>query len=423
MLSCAGTRTRPARAAVALLLAGALASLAGCGDSAPTSTLGLDASTPSTRASCASAVLETLSRVAQRIYHQGVRSERTKVALRLIGRSAALREAVRTGDPVAARAAAQALLATHHMTNVRVVRDGRVLAEVGAPQALAPLYGTIAAPGGARASVTTSVWAVSGVVAETHGMTEASVLLREGDRDIAGEPRLGTRPLAPSGTFTLNGMRYRYTSFPIKRFSGAPAREYLIRSQSSTADVCGPTEQDTVVRVLSRIARRVYEAEGGHRTLAQVRRVQRDGALLRAVAARDPAATRKAIEDLLTQHIVRLRVNDAGGKLLSDVGGPDVLAPVRAPLDLDGRTIGDFVLSIQDDEGYLRLTRRLVGLKVIMRTRAGIVKNDLGPDPGRVPTSGSFSYRGERFRVYTFAATAFPSGPLTIQVLVPIPYS
>ena len=423
MLSCAGTRTSPALAAVAVLLAGTLASLAGCGESSPTSTLGRDASTPSTPANCASTVLETLSRVAQRIYHQGVRSERTKVALRLIGRSAALREAVRTGDPVAARAAAETLLATHHMNNVRVVRDGRVLADVGASQALAPLRGVIAAPGGARAAVTTSVWDASGVIAETHGMTEASVLLREGDRDIAGEPRLGARALAPSGTFTRNGVRYRYTSFPIERFSGAPAREYLIRSLGSTADVCGPTEQDTVVRVLSRIALRVYEAEGGHRTLAQVRRVQRDGALLSAVAARDAAAARKAIEDLLTQHIVRLRVSDSEGRLLSDVGGPDVLAPVRAPLSLGGRAIGDFVLSIQDDEGYLRLTRRLVGLKVIMRTRAGIVRNDLGPDPGRVPSSGSFSYRGEHFRVYTFTATAFPSGPLTIQALVPIPYS
>jgi len=167
----------------------------------------------------------------------------------------------------------------------------------------------------------------------------------------------------------------------------------------------------------------VYEAEGGPRTLPQVRRVQRDGALLRAVAARDPAATRAAIEDLLTQHIVRLRVSDAAGELLSDVGGPDVLAPVRAPLQLGGRKIGSFVLSIQDDEGYLRLTRRLVGLKVLMRTRAGIVRNDLGPDPGAVPASGSYSYRGEGFRVVTFTAGAFPSGPLTINVLIPIPYS
>jgi hypothetical protein len=410
-----------ARAAIPFVLAGALA---GCGDAhkGPVSTLGLDASTPSTPASCASTVLATLERVARRIYHQGVRSERTKVALRLIGRSAPLREAVRTGDPAAAQAAAQALLASHHLTNLRVVRHGHVLADVGAPQAVTPLRGTIVTSDGTQASFQTSVWEVQGLIAETHGMTEASVLLRDGARQIAGSPPLPARVLAPGGTLALRGVRYRYTSFPVERFPSGSAREYVIRSLDSTAALCGRTEQDTVVGVLSRIARRVYEAEGGPRTLPQVRRVQRDGALLRAVAARDAAATRRAIEDLLTQHIVRMRVSDAGGALLSDVGGPDVLAPVQAPLLLGGRRIGSFVLSIQDDEGYLRLTRRLVGLKVLMRTRAGIVKNDLGPDPGTVPQSGSYSYRGERFRVFTFTATAFPSGPLTINVLVPIPY-
>ena len=100
-----------------------------------------------------------------------------------------------------------------------------------------------------------------------------------------------------------------------------------------------------------------------------------------------------------------------------------MLGPVGAGLRLHGRPIGSFVLSIQDDEGYLRLTRRLVGLKVLMRTRAGIVRNDLGPDPGAVPASGSYSYRSEGFRVVTFTAGAFPSGPLTINVLIPIPYS
>src|SRR5437773_8977811 len=115
-----GIRAAAARAAMSIAL---VATLAGCGDGAkPTSTLGLDATTPSTPASCARTVLATLTRVAQRIYHQGVASERTKVALRLIGRSAPLREAVRRGDPAAASAAAQALLATHHLTNLRVVR-------------------------------------------------------------------------------------------------------------------------------------------------------------------------------------------------------------------------------------------------------------------------------------------------------------
>jgi hypothetical protein len=194
--------------------------------------------------------------------------------------------------------------------------------------------------------------------------------------------------------------------------------------------LCGATQEDTVVNTLSRIAHLIYTAEGGPRTVAQVRRVQQDQLLLRAVAARDAPAAKAAIEALLTEHIVRLRVF-AGAGLLSDVGGPFVLAPVGAPLKLDGRTIGRLVLSIQDDEGYLRLTKRLAGLRVLMYMaparagggRAQLVKNSLGPSPGSVPASGSYQYRGQRFRVFTVNARAFPSGPLTIRVLVPLPYS
>ncbi len=43
------------------------------------------------------------------------------------------------------------------------------------------------------------------------------------------------------------------------------------------------------------------------------------------------------------------------------------------------------MLSIQDDEGYLRLTRRLAGLDVLMYMGANhtrLVKNSLGPEPG-----------------------------------------
>jgi hypothetical protein len=93
---------------------------------------------------------------------------------------------------------------------------------------------------------------------------------------------------------------------------------------------------------------------------------------------------------------------------------------------LEGRTIGSFVLSIQDDEGYLRLTKRLGGLRVLMYMNAAhpqLVKNSLGPSPGTVPASGSYEYRGRSFRVVTVNARAFPSGPLTIRVLIPVPYS
>jgi hypothetical protein len=88
-----------------------------------------------------------------------------------------------------------------------------------------------------------------------------------------------------------------------------------------------------------------------------------------------------------------------------------------------GHAVGGFVLSIQDDEGYLRLMRRLVGLRVLMRSPRGLVKNSLGPDPGAVPATGSYTYRGARYRVFTVTARAFPAGALVIRVLVGIPYS
>ena len=207
-------------------------------------------------------------------------------------------------------------------------------------------------------------------------------------------------------------------------------RIYLVKPLSAIERLCGASPQDTLVNTLSRVAHLIYEGESGPRTLVQVRRVQRDKPLLQAVARRDPVATREAVAALLHHHIVRLRVS-GGGSLLSDLGGPFVLAPVRARLRLAGHPIGSFLLSIQDDEGYLRLAGRLAGLDVLMyvngaggpASKPRLVKNSLGPAPGAVPGSGSYSYRGRSFRVFTLHARAFPAGPLTIRVLVPIPYS
>ena len=106
-----------------------------------------------------------------------------------------------------------------------------------------------------------------------------------------------------------------------------------------------------------------------------------------------------AIDTLLNQHIVRLRVS-AGGQLLSDVGGPYVLAPGHARrCACGGHTIGSFVLSIQDDEGYLRLTRRLAGLDVLMymnlgRTRSSSRTASARTAPATCPPAAPTSYRG-----------------------------
>jgi hypothetical protein len=413
--------------------------LAGCGTTSKVSpnaaiVADVDPRSPSATSSCSAMVLDTRASVLERVYREGVHSERVGSAEYLIEHSQALRAAVESGDRTAARQAARALLATGHLTDLRVVRGGQPFIEVGGP-AMAPVHGTLTGASGVPlASYTTSVWSDSGFLIEAGGVTQAVVVLRtSGGSSVGGSPSLGAGRLPSEGTLSLAGVAYAYTSFPAQAYPSGSLRVFLLIPTSAIAPLCGRTAQDTTVNTLRQVAKLIYAGETGRSALKQVRRVQRDQALLEAVARREPAATERAIHALLNHHIVRLRVS-AGGQLLSDVGGPYVLAPVSAQLRLGGRTIGSFVLSVQDDEGYLRLTRRLAGLDVLMYMNLGstgsgppqLVKDSLGPMPGpalaSVPVSGAFQYEGRSFRVFTVRAKAFPSGPLTIRVLVPIPY-
>jgi hypothetical protein len=424
-------RSRLARASSALLaLAGLLVVLSGCGATlrhAAVDDASADVDSASS-GSCAATALEALGHVAARVYGEGVSSERTLSATKMIESSTALRSAVEAEDASAVRAAARALIATRHLTNLRVVRGGQVLAEVGGP-ALAPISGTITdATGRPLASYVTSVWADGGLIAETNGIAEASTVLRsdppsgEG-QTLGGAFELPEGKLPTSGTFTHDDRAYEFTSFPVSSYpNGDPLRVFVLRTTESLQPLCGASADDTTFNTLTRIARLIYDGEAGARTLPQVRRVQRNRALLHAVAQRDPQATRVAVEALLHEHIVRLRIS-AGGHVLVDDGGPYVLAPVRAPLRLHGKTIGSMLLSIQDDEGYKRLANRLAGLDVLMYMKGQLVKSTIGYSPGPVPTSGPFSYRGKTYRAYTFDAVAFPSGPLRITTLIPLPHA
>ncbi|HYM46723.1 MAG TPA: hypothetical protein VES65_11270 [Solirubrobacteraceae bacterium] len=414
-------------AACAAIACAAIAVLAGCGSSARSKSSARAGANPlagqATPGGCAATVLATLGKVAMRVYHEGVAGERTGSALYSIAHSIPLREAVEHDDPAAAQAAARALVATGHMTNLKVMRGAQTLADAGGPNALAPLRGSVLdASGSPVASFLASVWADEGFVAETDGIAEGMTALRQNGRSIAGSFALPSGELPAQGALTVKGVRYRYTSFPAAVFPAGRLQVYVLKPASSIHKLCGPTARDTVVNTASRVASLIYAGEAGRRTLPQIRRVQRNRALLRAVARRDPEATRKAIEALLNQHIVRLRVS-AGARLLSDVGGPYVLAPVRAPLRLNGRSIGSFVLSIQDDLGYQLLAQRLAGLKVVMHRGSQLVMSSLHPVPAHVPASGPFRYGGHDYNVFTLHAQAFPSGPLQITVLIPIPYS
>ncbi len=424
------------RALAVLAVLAVAAVLAGCGAThanAPAAGVAdVQPRSSSEPKSCSAAVLNTRASVLERVYREGVQSERVGSAEAFVEHSQALRTAVEQGDQAAARAAARALVATGHLTDVSITRGGQPFVAVGSP-AVAPIHGTLTgAHGTPIASYLTSVWSDYGFLAESRGISQGVVALRTAaGTSVGGSPSLGAGMLSSEGALTLRGVAYSYTSFPAQAYPSGALRVYLLIPTRATGGLCGGTVQDATVNTLRRIAERIYTAEiRGRATHVQVRRVQSNQALLEAVARREPAAAERAIHALLNHHIVRLRVS-TGEQLLSDVGGPYVLGPVSAPLRLGGRTIGRLVLSIQDDEGYLRLTRRLAGLAVLMYMNLGsglpqLVKDSLGPMPGpalaSMPASGAYRYRGRNFRVFTIHATAFPSGPLTIRVLVPIPY-
>lgn len=415
-----------------LALLAALPLLTGCGSSAREAARvkrERAENAPQKRAACPDTVLHTLGQIAKHVYGEGRSSERTRVAQKLIGGSRTLREAIERNDPAAVSAAARAMVATGRITNLRVLRGasggeapGEVLGDAGAG-AVAPLRGTIAGAGGATiARYVTSVWSDEGIVDETNGIAQSSTVVRAGAQTLAGSFPLPPGPLPVKGALRVGNKRYRYTSFAAERYPAGKVRIYLVHGARSFAPLCGATARATQVNTLQSVARLIYAGEIGPRAQIQVSRVQSDPGLLRAVTARNAEATRLAIDRLLTEHIVRLRVL-VEGRVLRDVGGPYVLGPVAGTLRTGAGVIGTFLLSIQDDEGYLRLTRRLGGMYVLMYMGPTLVKNSLGPNPGSPPESGPYTYRGRRFEVFTLNESAFPSGPLHIRVLVPIPYS
>jgi hypothetical protein len=419
-------RCSPIVRAAAFLLMTTL--LAGCGSAVKGARAGvgiaaIDDSTLGTTPDCPATVANTLQNVLGRVYHEGVFSERTASAQYMITHSVTLREAVEAGDEARAQAAVKALLKTGHMTDVRVTRGARTLVEEGGP-ALTPLKGTLTGANGETiATYLASVWADKGFRVEADGITQGIVVLRAGAHSIGGSPEL-TGTLGKEGTTVYKKVLYQYVSRPAKTYPSGTARIYLLIPISSTKALCGKTEVDTTVNTLKGVAELIYRGELGEAAHKQLARVQHNKPLLQAVAERNPAATELAIKALLNEHIVRMHVT-VEGNLLSDVGGPYVLAPVSANLTREGHTIGTVTLSVQDDEGYLRLARRLAGMDVLMYMKGDdpeLVKNSLGPVSGTVPAGGSYTYHGHSYRVFTVHAEAFPAGTLAIRVLVPIPY-
>jgi hypothetical protein len=211
----------------------------------------------------------------------------------------------------------------------------------------------------------------------------------------------------------------------------APARLAPAPSVASAPGIartpCGPAAAGVLARTAGVVALRIYAGElSGSETRSDKRQVESFTPLLAAMARGERVAVNAAVNSLVFSHthVVRLRVTK-GGVVLADVGGPYILAPVGGTLRYRGRVVGRYLLSVQDDLGYVKLATRFIGAPLVLRTGPHNVPVEgvLAPGPASIPDHGPVSYRGAGYEAFSFNAGAFPSGSLRISLLLPIPRS
>jgi hypothetical protein len=188
------------------------------------------------------------------------------------------------------------------------------------------------------------------------------------------------------------------------------------------ASACAPTPAQTAIEAIGQTAQRIYrEEQSGAATRAVVHAFESSRPFQEAVATDNPTATRAAIVKFFegTLHVVRVRAT-LGEKLVADVGGPHVLAPIRGDVrGVHGRVVGHFLLSVQDDLGYVILAQRFAGVQVFLYEGKQLLLGSVSPAPLSIPKQGEILFDGLRYHAYSFTAEAFPKGALEVSLLIP----
>jgi hypothetical protein len=195
-------------------------------------------------------------------------------------------------------------------------------------------------------------------------------------------------------------------------------------ASSSSSARCGPTSASTIGGVDATVAQGIYAAETHSREVnADIAHITGSQALLSALASNSQAAVRSAVHGIVYAphwHIVRLRVVKAG-RVVADVGGPDVLAPVSGALRWKSRTLGTYVMSVQDDLGYVKLVTRFIGVPVDLYRNGSFLMGTLQSAPPTASSGSTVDVGGTSYRIQLLRANAFPSGTLRVALLVPTP--
>ena len=348
----------------------------------------------------------------------------------MIERLARAARSVEADDAAAAQAAAQALLATGHLTNLQRHRARAAARRRRAAPRSRRCTGRSPAPRGS---------ADRDLLDERVGATAASSPSPRHRRGLR-RPARG-RPAASAARSRCRAGRCRRRdadrarrpptstprSPPAPTPSGDAARLPAAARSPRQQPLCGRERRGHARQHAQPRRQADLRRRGGPRTLAQVRRVQRNR---RAARGRRRSATRPpprrpskrcststscacacsagAAAALRRRRPVRARARDARRCACTAArSAARALDPGRRRLPAP-------------DQAARRAARADVHAGRTPRARQ---EQPRPRHPGTVPAQRLLHLPRRTFRVFTLHASAFPSGPLTIRVLIPIPYT
>jgi hypothetical protein len=205
-----------------------------------------------------------------------------------------------------------------------------------------------------------------------------------------------------------------------------PSTGHAAAPVASSSTRCGPASSATIAGVDDLVAHRIYTAElSGNEARADIAHITGSAELLAALESPNPRAVYAAVYTIVYTpfwHIVRLRVLQHG-RVLADVGGPDIIAPISGTLRAKGRTVGSFVTSVQDDLGYVKLVSRFIGVPIDLYRAGTFVMGTLKPPPASVGNGETVTVGQRKYRAVVFDTAAFPTGTLKVALFVPAPTS
>jgi hypothetical protein len=197
-----------------------------------------------------------------------------------------------------------------------------------------------------------------------------------------------------------------------------------------TVPATGVAAASSLQHVLA-VARHTYANEvNGGRVHADLQLVSSDPVLLNDLASGDMAAAQAEAQYKMMSnaidHITRIGVLRGGHLVVNAVwnhNGSFVVAPRGQTLYAHGRNLGTLLVSVQDVIGYVKLLHVFTGAYAVVRGSSGQVRASVSLPAAanlKLPSSGSVTIGGHRYRVGSFQTSGWGGEALTVWVLLPV---